>query len=164
MIEAVGKSGGAMPEPRRLDLALLPPGRGERFYLDRFMSEFGEDHDGTALIDAPTGHRLAVSSLLFTDHKTGKTKIDKEGRAPYVPYIVKTIQEPDEIWMRAGHAGDLTLYLLARYLIGDKVTGIVTVFKAAGQVWEGWSGYQTTSMIYLESKRTQGLLYRDPKR
>jgi hypothetical protein len=61
-----------MPEPRRLELPLLRPGQGERFYLERFMAEFGEAHDRTALIDAPTGHRLAVSSQLFVDHTTGK--------------------------------------------------------------------------------------------
>ncbi len=36
MPEAVAASGGKMPEPRRLDLPLLPTGQGERFYLERY--------------------------------------------------------------------------------------------------------------------------------
>ncbi len=53
------------------------------------MRAFSEDWNGTALIEAPTGHSLSVSPLLFTDHKTGKTKIDKEGRSAYVLYLAK---------------------------------------------------------------------------
>lgn len=84
MREAVVASGGTMPDPRLLDLPLLPTGQGERFYLERFMRVFGEDWNGTAIVEAPSGHQLAVSSLLFTDHKKGGSKVDKRGRVPYV--------------------------------------------------------------------------------
>ena len=42
MNDAVTQSQGKMPEPRRLDLPLLPTGQGEGYYLERFMGAFGE--------------------------------------------------------------------------------------------------------------------------
>jgi hypothetical protein len=42
MNDAVTQRQGQMPEPRRLDLPLLPDGQGERYYLERFMLAFGE--------------------------------------------------------------------------------------------------------------------------
>ncbi len=47
---------------------------------------FGDEWNGTAVIEAPTGHRPAVSSLLFTDHKTGRAKINKEGRPSHTDH------------------------------------------------------------------------------
>jgi hypothetical protein len=158
--EAVAAGGGKPPAPRTLRLALLPPGQGERFYLERFMREFGEAVDGTAIIQAPSGHALAVSSLLFANRLTGRTKIDKAGRAPYVLYIAETIQRPDEIWLNTGTAGDQSLHLLAWYIIGRRETAILAVFKHRGNVWEGWSGYQSLKMGYIETKREGTALYR----
>ena len=112
MNDAVTQRQGKMPEPRRLDLPLLPTGQGERYYLERFMGAFGEEWNGTAIVEAPTGHPLAVSPLLFTDHKTGKTKIDKEGRSAYVLYLAETILSPDEILLHEGSHGDRALLLV----------------------------------------------------
>ncbi len=153
-----------MPEPRRLDLPLLQTGQNERFYLERFMRIFGEDWSGTALIEAPTRHSLSVSPLLFTDHKTGKTKIDKEGRAPYMLYIAETILQPDEIRLVTGSAGDRSLYFLGWYLIAGQKTAIIAVFKDHGKIWEGWSAYQTSNMIYVEAKRAYPLIHIAQKR
>jgi hypothetical protein len=161
MLDAITQSQGEMPEPRRLDLPLLPTGQGERYYLERFMAAFGEEWNGTAIVEAPTGHRLSVSPLMFTDHKTGKTKIDKEGRAPYVLYISETILHPDEVRLETGGYGDQVLYLLSRYWIGANLTNIIAVFKDRGQVWEGWSGYQIPGSrdAYWQTKRQGIQLY-----
>jgi hypothetical protein len=164
MLEAVATSGGKMPEARRVDVQLLPSGQSERVYLERFMREFDEAFDATAIVEAPTGHPLAVSSELFTDHKTGRSKITKEGRAAYLLYLAETIKNPDEVWMTTGAAGDRSLYYLAWYLIGGKETAMLAVFKERGKVWEGWSGYQSQNMAYIEAKRTGVLLYRGTKR
>lgn len=157
-----------MPEPQRLDLPLLPTGQGERFYLERFMRAFGEDQNGTALIDLPSAHRLSVSRLLFTDHKSGRLKIAKQGRAPYVPYIAETIKRPDEIRLRAGDYGDRALYFLSRYWIGNELTGVLAIFAERGTVWEGWTGYQmplksAAQAAYFESKRAGGVVFRRPE-
>lgn len=164
MIDAATQSQGEMPEPRRLDLPLLPTGQGERYYLERFMGAFGAEWNGTAIVVAPTGHSLAVSPLLFTNHQTGKAKVAKEGRAPYVPYIAATIKRPDEIRLETGSVGDASLYLLGWYLIARKETTIITVFKKRGTTWEGWSGYQTQNMAYVETKRVYPLIFSMPKR
>lgn len=149
-----------MPEPRRLDLPLLPTGQDERFYLERFMREFGEDWNATAVIAAPTGHQLAVSSLLFTDHKTGRTKINKEGRAAYLHYLVATIKEPDEIRLHEGGHGDQALYFLGRFVLKGSTLNALVVFKDDHGTWTGWTGYQTFRADYFKSKRNGVLIYR----
>ncbi len=168
MIDAATQSQGEMPEPRRLDLPLLPTGQGERYYLERFMGAFGAEWNGTAIVVAPTGHPLAVSRLLFTDHKSGGLKIAKQGRAPYVPYIVETIKHPDEIRLITGDFGDRALYFLARYGIGHDLTGVLAIFAERGATWEGWTGYQmplksATQAAYFESKRDGAILFRRPE-
>jgi hypothetical protein len=162
MSEAASNSGDDMPAPRRLNKPLLPQGRDAHFYLERFMGEFGEDRYGTVLIVAPSGHRLAVSRLLFTDHKSGGLKITKQGRAPYVPYIAETIKHPDEIRLMMGDFGDRGLYFLSRFEIGRDLIGILVVFAERGAVWEGWTGYQMPlkSRAYFESKRDGLLIFR----
>ncbi len=149
-----------MPEPRQLDLPLLPTGQTERFYLERFMRQFDEDWNGTAVIEAPTGHRLMVSSSLFTDHKTGRTKINKEGRAAYLDYLAATIKEPDEIRLHEGSHGDRALYLLGRFIVKGKIMNTLAVFKADHRTWIGWTGYQTFRADYFESKRNDVPIYR----
>ena len=47
MIETTAQDGGYAPEPRRLDLALLPPRQAERFYLERFMAGNAETNGGS---------------------------------------------------------------------------------------------------------------------
>lgn len=148
-----------MPAPRSLSLPLLPVGRRESEYLQTFMAEFGKKADETALITDKTGlHTLAVSDLLFEDHKTGRSKIDKNGRAPWLLYVAHTITDPDEIRLVEGGHGDRSLYLLASYLIKGKLMNIITVFKEDGKVWTGWTGYQSDSATYLESKRANSVL------
>ena len=150
-----------MPKPRRLDLPLLPTGQKERFYLERFMCAFSEDWNGTALIEAPTGHSLSVSPLLFTDHKTGKTKIDKEGRSAYVLYLAETILSPDEILLHEGGHGDRALYLLGRYIVKDMIMNALVAFKEDVAVWTGWTAYQTFDRVYIAGKRkNQKVIYR----
>lgn len=164
MGDEVGQSMGEMPEPRRLDLSLLPKGQDERFYLERFMAEFGEGPAGTAILRDKTGQEdLAVSRLLFTDHKTGGSKIAKEGRSAYLLYLAKTIVDPDEILRHEGGHGDRALYLLAQLLLKSVVMNTIAVFKEDGKIWTGWSIYQTFRADYFESKRSGFLLYRRPE-
>ncbi len=153
-----------MPAPRRIDLPLLPAGQGERYYLERFMGAFGDAWNGTALVAAPTGQQLAVSPLLFTDHQTGKTKIDKRERAPYLLYVAETIKRPAEIRLDSASAGVPSLYFLGWYAVDRKDLAILVVFKGKGRVWEGWSGYQTHNMGYVASKRAYPLIYQDRER
>ena len=161
MREAALDSTKPMPEPRRLDLPLLPAGQDERYYLERFMREFGEAWNGTAIIEAPTGHSLSVSPLLFTDHKTGKTNIDKEGRSAYVLYLAETILSPDEILLHQGGHGDRSLYLLGRYIVKGLIMNVLVAFKNDGAVWTGWTGYQTFDRVYIAGKhKNQLLIYR----
>ncbi len=117
------------------------------------MCAFSEDWNGTALIEAPTGHSLSVSPLLFTDHKTGKTKIDKEGRSAYVLYLAETILSPDEKLLHEGGHGDRALYLLGRYIVKDMIMNALVAFKEDVAVWTGWTAYQTFDRVYIAGKR-----------
>ncbi len=166
VMESVLDNERPMPEPRRLDLPLLPTGQSERYYLERFMRAFGEDWNGTAIIEAPTGHSLSVSPLLFTEHKTGNYKINKQGRAPYVLYIAETIKAPDEIRILKGDFGDRRLYFLSRFLFGKEQIGVIAVFTEQGSFWEGWTGYQVplkSREIYFETKRSGTLIFSRPE-
>ncbi len=99
---------------------------------------------------------------MFTDHKTQKLKIDKEGRDKYLLFLADSIRNPDEIWLQEGGHKDQKLEFLTRYVLGGGVVALLATFKQEGKIWTGWSGYQSMSPIYLESKRTGELLWRRP--
>lgn len=151
-----------MPAPR-VDTSLfeLPAGQTERYYLERFMERFGAKCNETSVIKDKTGlHDLAVSAVMFEDHKTGRSKINKEGRAPWLLYIAKTVLDPDEIRLHQGSHGDMALYLLARFAVKKGALNVLAVFKEDGMVWTGWTGYQNFRPDYFESKRDGTLIYR----
>lgn len=150
---------GPMPEPRRMNPPLLPTGMDERYYLSEFMRKFGADPTETAIVKDKTGlFDLAVSDLMFEDHKTGKSKITKNGRAPWLLYLAETILDPDEIRLVEGGHGDKSMYLLGRYIVRGSVTNLIAVFKQDGRVWTGWTGYQSNKSDYLEEKRSESIL------
>jgi len=101
-----------------------------------------------------------VSKELFTDHKTGKLKIAKEGRGAYTLFIADTVKNPDEIRLLSGDFQDEALYFLSRYMVHRTLIHILAVFKKTGKLWTGWTGYQSKSAIYFEEKRQGALLYR----
>lgn len=165
MLNAATHSALPMPDPRQLNIDLLPTGREGQFYLDRFMERFNAGPNETALVQARTGlHTLAVSGLMFEDHKTGKSKIEKRGRAPYLLHVAETVLDPDEIRLHQGGHGERALYFLSRFLIKREVMNIFAVFNQDGEMWTGWTGYQDRRPEYLELKRRGGvLLYRRPE-
>lgn len=97
---------------------------------------------------------------LFIDHKKGGLKITKEGRERYLMYLADTIKNPDEVWMKSGGHQDRALYFLSRYLIKNKLTALLAVFIEEEKAWTGWTGYQTNSSVYLQSKRDGYLVFR----
>lgn len=100
---------------------------------------------------------------MFEDHKTGRSKIAKRGRAPWLLYVANTILDPDEIRMEQGGHGDRSLFMLGRYLVRNATMGVLTVFKEDGKVWTGWTGFQDHRPEYLEAKRGGILIYRRPE-
>ena len=154
-----------MPPPRQLGLRLLDVGMTEQQYLETFMHEFGVRWNETAMLQDKTRyHTLAVSRLMFVDHKTGGSKVTKEGRAPYLLYVARTVSDPDEIRLHVGEYGDRALYHLARFTVRDRTLNTLTVFKEDGQAWTGGTGYQNFRADYFESKRAGNvLIYRRPE-
>ncbi len=150
-----------MPEPRSgTSIQIMPDGLSEREYMIKFMQEFDSKWNEDAQITNQTGHELLISREMFTDHKTGASKIKRGGRFHYLLYIADTVKNPDEIRLESGDYQDETLYLLSSYLIRGKLTHIITAYKKTGALWTGWSGYQSTSKTYFETKREGVLLYR----
>lgn len=150
-----------MPEPRNLGLGLLPAGESERFYLERFMAEFGAKWNETVEMTDLIPYRRIVSKDIFTNHLTGDLKINKNGRAVYTRYIAETIKRPDEVWVSAGGHSDRGLNFLGRYAAKKGILHIVVVFKenTADKVWNGWSGFQHHRPEYCELKRSGTRIY-----
>ena len=165
MIDAVTQSQGGMPEPRRLDLPLLPTGQEERYYLERFMGAFGAGPGETALVDDPVATWredrpvLAVARDLFTSH-AGKSKLKKAGREVFMLYIAATIQAPDEVWMVGTGQEGATMTRLARFRMGRDLLNVLAVYRRGAKVWSGVTAYQTYDGTYFNSKRTGNLCYR----
>ncbi len=135
---------------------MLSPGLPKAIYLERFMREFGASVGQTAIIKDKTGlHDLAVSELLFTDHLTGSSKIEKRGRLPYLLYLAKTINDPDEIRFHRGGHGDAALYLMGSYLVHGETMFVHSVFKHNGKVWTGWTGYPSWKKAHIDWKRAE---------
>ncbi|MFZ4538503.1 PBECR2 nuclease fold domain-containing protein [Propionivibrio sp.] len=166
-----GKRGGSapsdtmeMPAPRTMNIEILPAMEDDRFYLDRVMAEFGAKWNETIELTDLIPYRRIVSKDIFTNHLTGDTKINKNGRAIYARYIAETIKHPDEVWLDSGGHQDRGLNFLGRYTAKKGILHIVAVFKenAADEVWIGWSGFQHHRPEYCELKRHGERIYRRP--
>ena len=149
-----------MPKPRATGRYLLPSGQSQAYYLERVMEALGAAGAKEAAVNSVPGYPLNVSRLMFTDHKTGASKIEKRGRAAYLLYLAETLLSPDEAWLREGDFGNRTLTLLGRYARRGEIASTVAVFKEDGALWEGWSGYQSQSEAYIQSLRAGTLVHR----
>ncbi len=151
-----------MPAPKPVAFQVFDKGKDDKFYLTQFMQQFDAGYNDQVIIEAKTGlHQLLVSDLIFTNHKTNKSKIKKEGREQFMLYIADTINDPTEIRLESGDYGDKSLYFLSQYLIRKEIISVIAVFKQQEKLWTGWSGYQTGSTDYFEGKRKETvLLYR----
>jgi hypothetical protein len=152
-----------MPEPRSLMLPLLPVGTSEVEAFRAFMRAMGDETAREIEVSPIPGVSLNVSRQMFTDHKTGASKIAKRGRLPFLLYLAETVRAPDEAWLRRGSLGDATLLLFARFIRGQEPVRMVAVFKEVGPVWEGWSGYNAPQKDYLQRKRDGALVFRRPQ-
>jgi len=151
-----------MPPPRALNLPLLRTAAPDDTW-HAFMTALGAPLEREVTIETSFGKQLLVSRMMFTDHKTGASKLGKRGRSAYLLYIAEAILRPDEAWIRTGSFGDRTLLLLARFLRGREDFGVVAAFKEAGHAWEGWSAYQSPQAHYIATKRDGVLVFRRPE-
>lgn len=149
-----------MPDPRALGLPLLSPTTDSDANWRAFMAALGTAVGREAEVISDFGARLMVSKNMFTDHKTGASKVDKRGRAAYLLYIAETILRPDEAWISTGSFGDRTLVLLSRFVRGSDLFGVVAAFKERAAAWEGWSGFQAAPKGYFLALRDGVLIYR----
>ena len=72
-------------------------------------------------------------------------------------YLAHNIVDPDEIRFFQGGSNDQFLYLIGRYVVRNKITAMISVFKRDGKVWTGWTGYQSESAKYLKEKRDESV-------
>lgn len=117
------------------------------------MKALGHPHAAEAQLHPAFDARLFVSRQIFTDHKTGASKMEKRGRAAYLLYLAENIARPDEAWIGTGTFGDATLVLLSRFIRGTECFGAVAVFKECKAGWEGWTAYHAPQPGYVEKKR-----------
>lgn len=152
-----------MPTPKQSNFVFLPEGLPDKSYLARFMAEFGALSDEQMIYESVTKHKLLVSGEMFTNHKTGESKITKHGREKYLLYIADAIKNPDEVWLNAGKYQDNALYFLSRYAINNQIMNVLAVFTETNKVWTGWTGYQNFDWKYFKSKRDGYLIYRNER-
>lgn len=152
----------SLPAPRRLSRDLLmDEGLDESEYLAAFMREFGAAPGDEVFFDDLAGETVIVSDELFRQ-ADGTVKVLKRGRAPYVRVLARTIQEPDEIWVRLEQVGDrwrVARRYLARFEIGDTRVPLLVAFEWRTDVWRGLTAFAADSERYLESQRRGRRIY-----
>jgi len=169
---AQGSCPGRIPRARPFDRArLLPVGQDDRYYVQRFLAEFGADLDHPTVFEDVTGEPLMISAEMFLDRRKTSSqllpvyKVQKNGREPYLPMLADTVKRPQEIWeIVEWHNALNKMILRRRYLAWWQIEGQdkagLSVFEWSTEWWTGVTAFQPERIDledYLENQR-RGLL------
>ena len=157
---------------------LLPTGLKNEAYVKAFFREFGvtDIYKGT-VHTLPTGLEVPLDYMLFWDKKYNRWKATKQGRAPYVKLLARTLKEPYEIWaepitLKGRNTYKIKLIRLFKTPNGD-VFGF-SVFKLIGKFWQGSTIFTPRMTIrdrvrreaamyrYIDAERDGVVIYREP--
>lgn len=156
----------SLPPARQFPRAdLLPQGGAPEGYVRDFLARFGATIDKPAIVRDVIGERLVIGAALFQD-TAGEWSVLKNGREVYLPLLARTIQEPDEIWVRlewlpAQQRAVVRRRYVARFDDGSGVPTLV-VFELGK---DGWSG---VTILHAKQAESDGArlgvrLYRRPQ-
>lgn len=75
-------------------------------------------------------------------------------------YLADAINHPEEIRLIGPSEAPNELRLLAWYAVeGMGTVAMIAGFRPAQRAWEGWTGYQSPKMSYVQTKRDGRLVY-----
>jgi hypothetical protein len=136
--------------------------------IAKFMQAFG-GADSPVFFDDKIGNLLAINEQLFVD-ASGKTKIKKRGRDPYLLALAEAIQDPDEIFSLLEYrefekAWRLKLRYIAEFLVPGKSQPLIAIFDWGKNGWEGKTAFvESADRAGYVSQQRQGVrLYRRTK-
>lgn len=156
---------GSMPAARPADASLLlPSGRPDGEYVERFLAEFGATTDRPAVVRDASGARIVIGVELF-QQADGKPKVSKRGRARYLLLLAQALLDPDEIWLDWAVLQSGAVVLRRRYLRrGGQPAGsaALTAFEWTRAGWHGVTTFAATDR-YVEGQRRGALIYRRPE-
>jgi hypothetical protein len=157
----IGGQGEPVGSPAHAGIApfrLLPEGRPEGEYVDRFLADFGVRRGEIELYRDVTGEHLAIGEALFTDRR-GQLKAAKRGRERHLLLIADTIRDPDEIWMALDDASGkprLRRRYVARWHIEGDPMPTLAVFEWSKDQWSGVTALSAEDVAYLERRGRVG--------
>lgn len=148
-----------------LDAArLLPAGRPDAFYRQRFLELYGPEK---VLTDAAGESVVLTLRSFMADKQTGSWKFAKGGHGEIIPLLAEMIERPFEIWLTPQKNAAGQIRLTRRYIglwkTPDKQRlGGLAVFEVADGVFQGVTAFtplrkEKPDLRYLEAQRS-GLL------
>lgn len=153
----------SLPDPRPDSASrMLPADLTEQEYADAFLREFGIGVGERTIHQDVAGEYLVISDALFRD-PSGRSKIDKRGRAPYVLLFADAIKNPDEVWQDFADAGGTTnkkimrRRYVARFSIRGQETPALAVFETGPEGWTGVTAFSPEKMSNLETQARRGV-------
>ncbi|WP_299773170.1 DUF935 family protein [uncultured Tateyamaria sp.] len=145
---------------------VLPEGRDEEFYVQRFLQRFGADIGRGVVHRDKAGQAVVISEQLFRN-ADGAWKALKRSRAVQMERLAETVFDPDEIWVdweteRSGY-----VRLVRRYLRWEPDLAGISSFIWSSSGWHGLTSFDPRagkrlkpSRTYLEKNRRGALIYR----
>lgn len=146
----------ALPAARRITTdAILPAGQPAASYSDAFLREFGAQAQPAVFKDE-LGNALVIGADLFS--ATGGISASR-----YTPLLARTLQTPDEIYVRMDIPGDAGKATVNRYYISHYTLPGQAEPVAVAVVWgkDGWLGITSLQQPLSLAELRQGVrLYR----
>lgn len=154
-----------MPPARRGTRSrLLPAGREEDFYKDRFLNEFGASSGKPMVFNDALGEPVVISEALFM-RPDGTSKLPQSFRRQAMLFLADTIKDPDEIWwLWEFHRTTKQYRLRRRYFASFDIEGeeapMLAAFDVAKDGWAGVTAFRPRTRNYLLRQRAGVLAYR----
>lgn len=156
-----------LPPPRPFDASeLLPEGLPPQDYAASFLERLGATIERPVVFTDVTGERLVLGAALF-QKPDGTWKADKRKRGPYMPLLARTLEEPDEIWVRLEwHYAQQKAVVRRRYIArfdveGQQVPALV-VFDLGHGSWSGTTAFSPSTAEYNAAERIGVRIYQRP--
>lgn len=128
---------------------LLPPGKDDGFYIEKFKERYGED--GAVLKDVLGDPVLVTLRSFMEDKEKGTFKFNKKGHGESVNMLGEMVEKPLEVWLTPQKDSNGRIRLTKRYIAMWKGSNSE---KAAGfAVFEMYRGEMTGVTAFMPTKK-----------